>query len=187
MSAEGARDVLCASDPLADQLERLQIELGEGPAVSAGTSLAPVLVTDLARGADEGDQRWPFFAARADELGVGSLFAFPIRVNDVSVGTLSLHRRTPGPLASADLGRALAAIGQIGDVFLDVPAPTTVEDVRTAQVHQAAGMTMIQLGVSIGEAMALLRAAAYAEGISLTNLAADVVHRRRRMSDWSDT
>ena len=53
----------------------------------------------------------------------------------------------------------------------------------TPLVHQAAGMTMIQLDVSIDEALALLRATAFAEGTVLADLALEVVERRRRLGE----
>ena len=53
----------------------------------------------------------------------------------------------------------------------------------TPLVHQAAGMTMIQLNVSINEALALLRATAFAEGKALADLAIEVVERRRRLGE----
>jgi GAF domain-containing protein len=183
MSANGVRDLLCATDPVAEQLERLQIELGEGPAVAAGGTLAPILVEELAHDGDKTETRWPFFTARAHDLGVRSLFAFPIRVNDVSVGTLALHRRTPGPLGTSDLGYALTTVEQIGEVFLDPSSESSLDEMPSAQVHQAAGMVMIQLNVAIGEALALLRATAFAENIALTKLAGDVVNRRRRLEE----
>jgi hypothetical protein len=42
-------------------------------------------------------------------------------------------------------------------------------------------MTMVQLDVSIVEAMALLRATAFAEGMDLADLAREVVDRRVRL------
>ena len=42
---------------------------------------------------------------------------------------------------------------------------------------------MIQLDVSINEAMALLRATAFAEGKALADLALEVVERRRRLGE----
>jgi hypothetical protein len=42
-------------------------------------------------------------------------------------------------------------------------------------------MTMIQVGVSIGQAMALLRATAFAEDMALPDLARKVVERRIRL------
>ena len=47
----------------------------------------------------------------------------------------------------------------------------------TLQVHQAQGMVMVQLGVSLGSAMARLRAYAYANDRSLADVAHDIVAR----------
>jgi hypothetical protein len=51
------------------------------------------------------------------------------------------------------------------------------------EVHQAAGMVSVQLGVSVAEAMVRLRAHAYAEDRSLTEVAGDVVARRLRLDE----
>ena len=47
-------------------------------------------------------------------------------------------------------------------------------------VHRAAGMVMAQLDSSIDEALARMRAAAFAEGVPIGELADDVVDGRRR-------
>ena len=49
-------------------------------------------------------------------------------------------------------------------------------------VHQASGMIMIQLGVEIYEALSRLRAFAFAEGRSVTDVARDVVARALRFN-----
>jgi AmiR/NasT family two-component response regulator len=49
-------------------------------------------------------------------------------------------------------------------------------------VHQAAGMLMVQLDCPIEEALMRLRATAFAEGMTINKLAADVVHGRRRFT-----
>ena len=48
------------------------------------------------------------------------------------------------------------------------------------QLFQAQGMVMVQLGVSLADALARIRAHAYAENRSLAEVAADVVARRLR-------
>jgi AmiR/NasT family two-component response regulator len=50
-----------------------------------------------------------------------------------------------------------------------------------ASVHQAAGMVMVQSDSTIDEAMAQLRASAFAEGRSLITLSAEVVSGHRRV------
>jgi AmiR/NasT family two-component response regulator len=47
-----------------------------------------------------------------------------------------------------------------------------------AELFQAQGMVMVQLGVPIGEALARMRAYAYAHGRRLDQVAADVLARR---------
>jgi hypothetical protein len=51
-----------------------------------------------------------------------------------------------------------------------------------ALVHQAAGMVAVQLGCGAADALAVMRARAFAEDEPLDTIAADVVHRRLRMS-----
>jgi AmiR/NasT family two-component response regulator len=46
------------------------------------------------------------------------------------------------------------------------------------ELSQAQGMAQMQLGVSLHEAMARLRAHAYAHGVPLSEVAADVIARR---------
>jgi hypothetical protein len=52
-----------------------------------------------------------------------------------------------------------------------------------AQVHQAAGMISVQLGVSLAEALVRLRARAFAEDRLIAEVAADVVARRLRFGE----
>ena len=52
-----------------------------------------------------------------------------------------------------------------------------------AQLFQAQGMVMVQMGVSIGEALVRMRAYAYAEDRPLEDVARDVVERRLRFDD----
>jgi AmiR/NasT family two-component response regulator len=51
-----------------------------------------------------------------------------------------------------------------------------------AEVHQATGMISVQLGVNVAEAFTRLRAHAFAEDWSLSELAAEVVARRLRFT-----
>jgi AmiR/NasT family two-component response regulator len=48
------------------------------------------------------------------------------------------------------------------------------------ELHQAQGMVMVQLGISLGDALTRIRAHAFANNHSLGNVAADVVSRRIR-------
>jgi hypothetical protein len=52
-----------------------------------------------------------------------------------------------------------------------------------AEVHQASGMVAVQLGVSVADAEARLRAHAYAVNRSVVDVARDIVARRLRLID----
>jgi hypothetical protein len=175
--------VLAATDERAWQLEELQFALGEGPCVEASGGGRPVLEPDLVAA---GSSRWPRFGAAVLDAGVRAVFAFPLRVGAIRVGVLDLYRDTPGPLAAPDLVEALAFADAATAMVLHMQdhdgagsALTDPIDSR-AEVHQATGMIMVQLDVSLAEALLRLRAHAYATGQTVAAVAADVVSRRMR-------
>ena len=182
-AAPGRRDTLYASDATARRLEDLQAVLGEGPAVDAQDRATPVLIDDL-HARDEGvSHRWPAFLAEVGRLDVRSLYAFPVRVGAVALGTFQLYRRKAGRPDSAQLGRMLTAADAVCGALLDMDR-AVADDLwgssPSARVHQAGGMVMVQLDTSVEEAMVRLRATAYAEGLTLDEVAGSVVEGRRR-------
>lgn len=183
VSSNGTHEPLYASDDVADEIERLQVMLGEGPCIDASAAGAPILVTDLTDSHDEESSRWPVFRNEAVRIGARAIFAFPIRIGAISLGAVDLYRGTAGPLSRPELNRALSSMEEVGlavleapDYYGDADAPTMIN----MTVHQAAGRVMAQIDGSIEEALVRLRAAAFAEGLSLTELATDVVKGRRR-------
>ena len=64
--------------------------------------------------------------------------------------------------------------------------PIETEHMDPMRVHQAAGMVMVQLGVTIDEALLRMRATAFAEGLTVDELADAIVQRRRRISKEDD-
>ncbi len=90
------------------ELEELQFTLGQGPGIDAAAG-APVLVADLAAEA----ARRPVFVPAATGLGVRAVFALPLRIGAIGVGTLLAHRTIPGPLVDGALTDAFALAGAI--------------------------------------------------------------------------
>jgi hypothetical protein len=186
----GERDLVHATDPVIGHLDELQFTLAEGPCLDAHATGAPVLAHDLT---DTGSRaRWPVFALEASAAGAAAAFAFPMVSAEVGFGVLELYRRTPGPLGAADLETVLAAVEAVTRVALDelFGSPATEAHPHSwpgrlstahAGVHQAAGMVAVHLGVSIPDAMARLRAAAYSQGTSLAELADRVLTGTTRL------
>jgi hypothetical protein len=189
MASSAVRETVHATDQTAADLEDWQLTLGQGPGVDAFTNGGPVLAPDLDSPRDT--DRWPVFAPQALTSGTRALFALPLQVGAIRLGVLELYRASPGPLSQEELADALVFADAAGMVLLDSPAiapPDATEmawltddpTAHQAQVHQATGMVLAQLGVSAETAFARLRAHAYAYARPLGDVARDVVERRLR-------
>ena len=178
---------LAASDTASRMLEELQFSLGEGPCLDAFASRRPVLEPDLPV---HGMRRWPGYAPAAQEHGVRAVFAFPLQVGAARAGALDIYRDEQGALTTDALTQAFTfadvAMSVLVDGQQDAAGSRTAPDLddvlaNRLEVYQAQGMVMIDLGVSIDEAIARLRAHAYAEGRSISDVANDVVAGRLRL------
>jgi hypothetical protein len=167
----------------------LQVELGEGPCLQAHTAGIPVLLPDLAA---EPANRWPAFAAAALAAGVHAEFSLPLTVGPGGIGTLDLCRDRPGMLSDEHLADALVAADIARDAVLYQPyaagGPGLPELLATAGadrivIHQATGMIAAQLDDTVANALARLRAAAFASGRLVDDIARDVVQRRVRFDE----
>lgn len=182
MTTDGPAGTVAVSDGPAGELEELQFSLGEGPCVDASRTGRPVLQPDVARTAPG---RWPAFAGGAHAAGLRAVFAFPLRVGAIRVGVLDLYRDAAGGLSPEELTDALAFADAATLIVLGSPAgnggengprdPVAVLDDR-AEVHQATGVVSVDAGVTLEEALMLLRARAYAEHRPIRDLARDVLH-----------
>jgi hypothetical protein len=181
----GSYTKLAATDRLSDQVEDLQILLGQGPCIDAVISGAPVLVGDL--GEASAAARWPVFAAAATQLGVHASFSMPLVVGDLRVGAMDLYRRAPGPLDPPLVEEALDYAAAAVEMLLlreeTAPRDQAVEVPASSVVYQATGMVMVQIDTDPEAAYAALRARAFQEGRDLSEVARDVLERRLRLSD----
>jgi hypothetical protein len=183
LSKDGTSVTLVATDEVSAVVAELQFTLGEGPCFEAAAQGTAVLVADLADPRTGAAARWPVFIAEARRVGVNAVFTFPIHVGEVTLGTLDLYRETPGRLDERQVESGFTTVSAMGDRLLELESPVS-SGRRTYPmiVHQAAGMVMVQLGCGIDEALVRLRATAYADGLSVAELAAAVVGGRRRIA-----
>jgi AmiR/NasT family two-component response regulator len=97
---------------------------------------------------------------------------------------LDLYRVAPGPLSGRQQRDAISAADAAALMLLDLrtdPGEITAWDrswSTRAEIHQATGMVVAQLGISSQDAFARLRAHAFAEHRMLGEVAEDVVARR---------
>lgn len=171
-----ASEVLCATDPLGRELEELQLTLGEGPSLEVLGGSPALLLDDLE--AVEPRRRWPVFAAQAVEAGARGFFALPMRLGAIRAGVLALHAARPGSLPAEHFAEAGVFAELALDLLLDTKAGITRQDTGLPldgltgrpELHHATGMISVQLGVGMADAMARLRARAFADGRPLHDL-----------------
>ncbi len=178
---------IAASDEVAAAVVDLQFGTGEGPAIDAHRSRRAVLEPELSS-----STRWPAFAPEALAAGAAAVFALPLQVGAARVGSLILYRDRPGPLGDGVLTDALAMAEVACEITLGLQAqvpPGSLHEVldrlaaKRTELYQATGMVVVQLDVGPEEAVAAIRARAYATGRPVGEVAADVVARRFRFDE----
>ena len=174
------RVTLCATSPLARQLEDLQDVLGEGPGHSAAHSGQ----VEVCAVPGSGTSRWSIFVEAAqDVVDQALIHAVPMHPQESSFGVITLYENGTGDhrlaldreqlqfLANV-VGAALVREADDADVVVSGPWASR------AKVHQATGMVVAQLHISPEDAIAVMRAHAYGQQASLSEIAAAVVDRR---------
>ena len=185
---------LGSSGPSARIYDELQFTLGEGPCLDSVARRALVLVDDLD---DPNDARWPAYGPAMLAHQIRGVYAMPVLVAGEYVGALDLFCAEPGPLGTEQLAGGVAAAELAGIPVLDLmdadlqaavsdPSSNAWAELNVlsrAEVSQATGMLMAQLGIEAIEALVRLRAHAYATDRSATDVARDILDRRLQLED----
>lgn len=175
-----------ASDGRALRIGELEFSAGEGPATTALRTRRPLLTPDLSAATAP---PWPAYRHVVEELGVAGVFAFPLHVGAVQLGVLVLTSDEPVPLEGHRLALAFTFAEIATETLLDASVATDgdspgldMEAVldANAEVYQAQGMIMVQLGVGLADALARLRARAFVQDRDLADLARDVLEGREQ-------
>ncbi|MFD5089902.1 ANTAR domain-containing protein [Amycolatopsis thailandensis] len=180
VTTSGAAELAWSSDKVSARLDDEQFTFGEGPAIDAIDTGAPVLCSAL-----DVTARWPGFAAAALKMEVHAVFAFPVMLGAVSIGALMCNRREAGSMDTAAVTTALALADSLTPALLTDPDGSTAEvwsqDLHRAEVHQASGFISVFLDVSLVEALSRLRAYALSQERPIGEVARDIVTRRLRL------
>jgi hypothetical protein len=186
MSGDTQRGSICTTDDVSALIERLQYELGEGPCVDACRTDQPVSEPNLAA---PQATRWMAFTPPAVAAGARAVFGFPLGVGAVRLGALNLYCDEPRSLTGSQHRDALLMAGIAAQTVLAIqagaPAGQVAEGLEIGAnfqyvVHQASGMVAALLDVSVGQALARLRAHAFGNDRALVDVARDVVARTLR-------
>lgn len=193
MAGDAPQGSLCSTDEVSELIEQLQYALGEGPCVDAYQQGRPVLEPDLRHPVTP---RWLSFAGPAAAAGARAVFGFPMQLGAVRLGALNLYCDQAGQISDDQHAEALVMAGIAAQAVLVFqakapPGSLAVELEANADfhynVHQAAGMVSVQLGVSVREALVRVRAHSFAVDKPLAAIAQDVVDRRLRFEPENGT
>ena len=175
---------LGASDEVATTAERLQFTTGEGPCLQAVHAHRPVSASDGAL-----RTHWPVFAEQLfSRTPYRALMSLPVGHDGAQLGALDLYWADPAGLRTLPTVDAITVTDEIYRALtLSTPAALTglvapTEPVwlrggiprARMNVWVAVGMLMTDLDVVAPDALALLRAYAYAHDISVDTTAHDL-------------
>ena len=180
MARHAETGVAASSDLESRGVAELQFTSNEGPAVVAFRTRRPVIVPDLQRAGG----RWPGFSSLALGRGVTGVYAFPLQEGAVSFGVLDLYADGRGPLDGPTTALAITFARAATDLLLDGDTFTAAGELDAglaasladrSRIHQAQGMVMVDLHVTLAEALSRMRALAFSSGTSLLDVADRVI------------
>lgn len=187
--AAGHQSRVASTDAVAARIDEAQFELGEGPQWETVRTGRAVLIPDVKNDAHRG---WPVFGETLRALDVGALFAIPMVLSRVCVGAVGLYRQAPGDLARGELAAATSMAAAVAAPAVSRVVSTADDDdawesattpSMRREVHQAAGMILVQLDTTASVAYSRLQAYAFATGRTVQDVANDVVNRRLNFRD----
>ncbi|MEV0319289.1 GAF domain-containing protein [Streptomyces sp. NPDC050658] len=152
---------VAASDRASRGAQDLEYVLTAGPARDAARQRRPVYASGAAL-----ERRWPGYGSGLSALGLNSVAALPLKAPQGCIGALALFDPRPALARSGVLAEVAEALTE--DVLLGPDADPWLyggADIR-AVVHQAAGTLSQQAGRSVADALALIKARAFALGES---------------------
>lgn len=169
------RNLLTATSDAAARFEDAQDLVREGPSLDVlrtGRPLHTERPDDLRR-------RWPQLAETTQDLPARGLHVVAMRPGDAVIGVVTLHHEFASPLRAleADLQFFANTVGAAIFGELEHETGSGMLWTERDRIAQATGMVIAQMGVGPADATAVLRAHAYAQGVSVSEVSRRVVER----------
>jgi GAF domain-containing protein len=178
----GELELIVSTSEASNLVETMQISADAGPCIESFASGRTVSLTDIRDAPDE----WRVFRDSALEQGFRSVHAMPLKLREITIGTLNLLRDDTGELPEHDLvaARALADVATIGIIQERTIRETDVvrEQLQNAlnsriTIEQAKGVVAHRRSITPEEAFEVIRAYARSHQMTLSSVAAALVDR----------
>ncbi len=168
------RATLSTTDSVMARLQDVQDLVGEGPCLDAARS-GTYRTLEIGR---QVAPCWPEFVRAAwDAVGEVTLHSFPMRSARRTFGVVSVYLTGTRPL-SEPVEQVQLMTDVIGSILLRDPLAAVGSAATYDVVSKACGMVAAQLGVAAEDALAILRAHAYAVNTTLKTVAHGVLERQ---------
>jgi hypothetical protein len=169
------RNLLCATSDAAVRFEEAQDLVREGPSLEVlrtGLPLHTERPDDLRR-------RWPQLAETTQDLPARGLHVLAMRPGDAVIGVVAIHHDFSQALRAPEQDLQFFANTVGAAIFgeMEQSSGTGLPWTERDRISQATGMVIAQMGVPPDDAMAVLRAHAYAQGVSVSEVSRRVVER----------
>jgi GAF domain-containing protein len=184
--SRGELEVVASTSEASLLVELMQLSAEAGPCIESFRSGRRISVPDI----EHTDDAWLQFRGAALSHGFRSMDALPLRLRDMTIGTLNLMREAPGAAAEDDImaAQAFADVATIGILHERSVRESSVlsEQLQAALnsriiIEQAKGVVSHTRGVSIDEAFLLIRQYARSHSMGLSVVAARLVDRSLRL------
>ena len=165
--------------PLARDLDETQYREGHGPCLEVAQSSGTLAVPDMAA-----ETRWPGFARRALDAGIGSSVSVALPLQQAVIGALNIYAAQPAAFdpGAIELARTFAgyAAVAIANAHLYQTTATLAENMRRAMetravIEQAKGIIVAQQHCTPEQAFELLTRLSQATHRKLRDCATDLV------------
>jgi GAF domain-containing protein len=162
--------------PVVEQADQLQLEHGEGPAVTAVAEGADsVYVADTTV-----DQRWSTWSPKAAALGLRSVLALRLHANRITFGVLELFHTEPAAFDTDDVAVAHILARHASIAVAVAREEATLRRAVDARklVGQAQGILMERFSVDADRAFAILRRYSQDNNVKLRDVAQRLIDTR---------
>lgn len=177
VGTDHAQLAVAASDEPSRAAQDLEYVLGEGPSRDAATGIRPITASGHIV-----EERWPGFGPAMTALGFAEVVAVPLRTSSGCLGALAVFDPRPGlatPGVLAEVAEALVRSVLLGpDADPELYGGTDHRE----SVHQAAGMASVQARCSVADALALIKARAYTDGVPVNDIARRLMRGELRLA-----
>ena len=169
-------ETVAATNPAVADLDRIQLEVGEGPDLEIISDRHGVLIRDVRT-----EERWPAWTREVDSKGISSMLGTRMYTTKSTLGSINFYDSKPNWFDEVDVDVA-HMLGRHAAVALETARNDEnlwkAIDARNV-IGQAQGILMERFGMDAAQAFAVLRRYSQTNNMKLNLVAEQLIGTRR--------